>query len=84
MRDHWEYKMLVGSIGMQPHWVDADDTAIAGDKEVAGEGLDAIGLGDRAISVEHLGPQAGRHASFDAGRAGTLRLGGLSSGQEDR
>ena len=26
MSDHWEYKMLVGSIGMQPHWVDADDT----------------------------------------------------------
>jgi hypothetical protein len=25
MRDHWEYKMLVGSSGVRPHWVDADD-----------------------------------------------------------
>jgi hypothetical protein len=30
MRDHWEYKMLVGSSvgfpGVTPHWVDVDDT----------------------------------------------------------
>jgi hypothetical protein len=30
MRDHWEYKMLVGSSvgfpGVTSHWVDADDT----------------------------------------------------------
>jgi len=25
MRDHWEYKILVGSSGVTPHWVDADD-----------------------------------------------------------
>ena len=27
MRDHWEYKMLVGTSGfVTPNWVDADDT----------------------------------------------------------
>ncbi len=25
MRDQWEYKMLVGSLGVPPHWKDADD-----------------------------------------------------------
>jgi hypothetical protein len=31
MRDGWEYKMLVGTVvgtlAVQPHWVDADDKA---------------------------------------------------------
>jgi len=25
IRDQWEYKMLVGSGGVPPHWTDADD-----------------------------------------------------------
>lgn len=63
MRDHWEYKMLVGSSvgfpGVTPHWVDADDAADFG-STLSTELLNRLGQDGWEVCALDVSALAGR------------------------